>query len=38
MRREWELEDLIARWTLDEADWRLLSNKAGETGWGSRCC
>jgi hypothetical protein len=29
MRREWEPEDLIACWTLVEADRRLLANKAG---------
>jgi len=25
VRREWELEDLIERWTLDEADSRLIA-------------
>ena len=29
MRDEWELDELIACWTLDEGDWRLLSNKTG---------
>jgi len=29
MRDEWELDELISCWTLDEADWRLLSNKTG---------
>jgi hypothetical protein len=31
---DWELEDLIASWTLDEADWRLLANKTGATRLG----
>ncbi len=34
MRDDCELEDLISSWTLDEADWRLLSNKAGATRLG----
>src|SRR6266540_1722571 len=34
MRREWQVEELIACWTLDEADWRLLSNKTGATRFG----
>jgi len=34
MRREWEPEDLIAYWTLGEADWRLLANKRGATRLG----
>ena len=34
MRLDWELEDLIACWTLDEADWRLLANKTGATRLG----
>ncbi len=34
MRGDWELEALIACWTLDEADWRLLANKAGATRLG----
>jgi hypothetical protein len=25
MRDEWELDELISCWTLDEGDWRLLS-------------
>jgi hypothetical protein len=32
MRREWELEDLIASWTLIELDWELIGSKQG-----SRC-
>jgi len=31
MRREWELEDLIECWTLDEAETGLLANKTGAT-------
>lgn len=31
MRREWEPEDLIASWTMVEADWELVANKAGST-------
>ncbi len=31
MRREWELEDLIDCWTLDEEDAKLLANKSGAT-------
>lgn len=34
MRDDWELEDLIACWTLDEADWRLVANKTGQTRLG----
>jgi hypothetical protein len=34
MRREWEPEDLIACWTLVEADRRLLANKTGATRLG----
>jgi DNA invertase Pin-like site-specific DNA recombinase len=34
MRREWEPEDLIACWTLGEADWKLLANKRGATRLG----
>jgi Domain of unknown function (DUF4158) len=34
MRREWEAEDLIACWTLGEADWKLLANKRGATRLG----
>ena len=29
MRRDWEPEDLIDCWTLEERDWRLLANKSG---------
>jgi hypothetical protein len=35
MRREWELEDLIGCWTLDEAEFGLLTNKSGATRLGS---
>jgi hypothetical protein len=34
VRREWELEDLIECWTLDEEDVRLLANKSGATRLG----
>ncbi len=34
MRREWELEDLIACWTLDEEELALLANKTGATRLG----
>ncbi|MEU6745366.1 DUF4158 domain-containing protein [Spirillospora sp. NPDC046719] len=34
MRREWELEDLIECWTLDEEERGLLSNKSGATRLG----
>ena len=34
MRREWELEDLIACWTLDEDELALLANKTGATRLG----
>jgi hypothetical protein len=34
MRREWELEDLIEFWTLDEAEFKLLANKTGSTRLG----
>ncbi|MEU4580443.1 hypothetical protein [Nonomuraea sp. NPDC023979] len=34
MRREWELEDLIECWTLDEAEAQLLGNKSGATRLG----
>jgi hypothetical protein len=30
MRREWEPEDLIACWTLVDADWRLVANKRAD--------
>ncbi|MGP3959464.1 hypothetical protein ACTWPT_25985 [Nonomuraea sp. 3N208] len=31
MRREWELEDLIECWTLDQEEFALLANKSGAT-------
>jgi hypothetical protein len=31
VRREWEPEDLVACWTLVEADWELLANKTKAT-------
>ena len=34
MRREWELEELIACWTLDEEEFALLANKSGATRLG----
>jgi Domain of unknown function (DUF4158) len=34
MRNEWELQDLIACWTLDEDDWKVLANKTGATRLG----
>jgi hypothetical protein len=34
MRQEWLLEDLIESWTLVEADWKLIGNKAGVTRLG----
>jgi hypothetical protein len=34
MERVWEPEQLIACWTLDEADWQLLVNKTGATRLG----
>ena len=34
MRREWELEDLIGCWTLDEEEFRLLASKSGATRLG----
>ena len=34
MRNEWELQDLIACWTLDEDDWKALANKTGATRLG----
>jgi uncharacterized protein DUF4158 len=34
VRREWELEDLIECWTLDEEDVRLVANKSGATRLG----
>ena len=34
VRREWELEDLIECWTLDEEDFRLIANKSGFTRLG----
>lgn len=34
MQRDWDPEDLIACWTLVEADWKLLANKRGATRLG----
>ncbi len=34
MRSDWSPEDLISCWTLDEADWWLLTNKTGATRLG----
>lgn len=34
MRREWELEDLLDCWTLDEQELALLANKSGATRLG----
>jgi hypothetical protein len=34
VRRDWELEDLIECWTLDEAEIDLLANKSGATRLG----
>ena len=34
MRRGWEPEELIACWTLVDADWRLVANKSGATRLG----
>ena len=34
MHRDWELEELIACWTLVEDDWRLVGNKTGATRLG----
>lgn len=34
MRRDWEPEELIACWTLVDADWRLVANKSGATRLG----
>jgi hypothetical protein len=34
VRREWEPEDLIECWTLDEAEFELLANKTGATRLG----
>jgi len=34
MLERWELEDLIASWTLDEDDWLLLANKTGASRLG----
>jgi hypothetical protein len=31
MRQEWSPEELIERWTLLEADWKLVGNKSGAT-------
>jgi len=34
VQREWEPEELVARWTLVEDDWRLIANKSGPTRLG----
>jgi hypothetical protein len=34
MRREWDLEDLIECWTLDESEFELVGNKSGATRLG----
>lgn len=34
MRQVWEPEDLLAAWTLVEADWELVANKSGATRLG----
>ncbi|MBB5781952.1 DUF4158 domain-containing protein [Nonomuraea jabiensis] len=34
MRREWEIEDPIECWTLDEEELALLANKSGATRLG----
>ncbi len=34
MRREWDLEDLIECWTLDETELKELGNKSGATRLG----
>jgi hypothetical protein len=34
VRREWELEELIAAWTLLDGDWELVGNKSGATRLG----
>ena len=34
MRRDWEPEDLVACWTLIDADWLLMANKSGATRLG----
>src|SRR4051794_10666939 len=34
MRQEWEPEELVASWTLLDADWALVANKAGATRLG----
>jgi hypothetical protein len=36
VRREWDLEDLIECWTLDETELKELGNKSGATRLGSR--
>jgi hypothetical protein len=36
MRREWERDDLIECWTLNEADLGLIANKSGATRQDSR--
>ena len=34
MRREWDLEELIKCWTLDEGEFELVGNKSGATRLG----
>ena len=34
MRREWDLEELIECWTLDEGEFELVGNKSGATRLG----
>jgi hypothetical protein len=34
MRPEWEPEELVSCWTLVDADWELVANKAGATRLG----
>jgi hypothetical protein len=34
VRQDWEPEDLLASWTLIEADWELVANKADATRLG----
>ena len=34
MRQVWEPEDLLASWTLVEADWELVANNRGATRLG----
>ena len=34
MHRDWTLDDLVASWTLLDADWGLIANKSGGTRLG----